>query len=54
MVGPDDVVYGVLPLFHVYGLNAVLGQVLRQHATLVVVDGFDAERSLRRDRRATA
>ena len=30
MVGPDDVVYGVLPLFHVYGLNAVLGQVVRQ------------------------
>ena len=46
MVGPDDVVYGVLPLFHVYGLNAVLGQVLRQHATLVVVEGFDPDRSL--------
>ncbi len=42
----DDVVLGVLPLFHVYGLNAVLGQVLRQMARLVVVDGFDAEGSL--------
>ena len=30
MVTRDDVVYGVLPMFHVYGLNAVLGQVLRQ------------------------
>jgi len=38
----DDVVLGVLPLFHVYGLNAVLGQVLRQQARLVLVDAFDA------------
>jgi long-chain acyl-CoA synthetase len=36
-----DVVLGVLPLFHVYGLNAVLGQVLRQQARLVLVDAFD-------------
>lgn len=46
MVGPDDVVYGVLPMFHVYGLNAVLGAVVRQTARLVVVDGFDTESSL--------
>ena len=46
MLGRDDVVYGVLPLFHVYGLNAVLGQVLRQQARLVVADGFDPEGSL--------
>ena len=25
MIHGDDVVLGVLPLFHVYGLNAVLG-----------------------------
>ena len=42
----DDVVLGVLPLFHVYGLNAVLGQVLRQRARLVLVDGFDMDDSL--------
>ena len=36
MLHGDDVVFGVLPLFHVYGLNAVLGQVLRQGATLVL------------------
>ncbi|MFL6132968.1 MAG: class I adenylate-forming enzyme family protein [Nocardioidaceae bacterium] len=47
MITGDDVVFGVLPLFHVYGLNAVLGQVLRQQARLVVVDGFDVEESLR-------
>ena len=46
MVTADDVVLGVLPLFHVYGLNAVLGQVLHQRARLVVVDGFDMEESL--------
>ena len=46
MVNGDDVVFGVLPLFHVYGLNAVLGQVVRQRARLVLVDGFDVEGSL--------
>jgi long-chain acyl-CoA synthetase len=42
----DDVVLGVLPLFHVYGLNAVLGLVLHQHARLVLLEGFDMEDSL--------
>ncbi len=46
MVRGDDVVLGVLPLFHVYGLNAVLGAVLRQRAQLVLVDRFDAEGTL--------
>lgn len=46
MVAPADVVLGVLPLFHVYGLNAVLGQAVRQNATLVVADGFDPEGTL--------
>jgi len=46
MVGPQDVVYGVLPMFHVYGLNAVLGQVLHAQATLVVADAFDPEGAL--------
>lgn len=46
LIVPDDVVLGVLPLFHVYGLNAVLGQVVRQHASLVLVDGFDVRRTL--------
>jgi long-chain acyl-CoA synthetase len=42
----EDIVLGVLPLFHVYGLNAVLGQVVRQQARLVLVDGFDPEGTL--------
>jgi long-chain acyl-CoA synthetase len=41
-----DVVLGVLPLFHVYGLNAVLGQVLRSGATLVLGDRFDPDETL--------
>jgi long-chain acyl-CoA synthetase len=40
-ISSDDVVLGVVPLFHVYGLNAVLGQVLRQRARLVLVSRFD-------------
>ena len=46
MLTGDDVVLGVLPLFHVYGLNAVLGQVIRQGCRLVLVEGFDVEGSL--------
>ncbi len=46
MVTQDDVVLGVLPLFHVYGLNAVLGAVLRQRATLVLADHVDAGATL--------
>lgn len=41
IVGPDDVVLGLLPMFHIYGLNAVLGQAVRQGARVVLVDGFD-------------
>ncbi|MDQ4085051.1 MAG: acyl--CoA ligase [Actinomycetota bacterium] len=45
-VGHDDRVLGVLPLFHVYGLNAVLGQALRQQACVVLADRFDTEGTL--------
>ncbi|MEN8707499.1 MAG: class I adenylate-forming enzyme family protein [Nocardioides marinisabuli] len=43
MMHGDDVVLGVLPLFHVYGLNAVLGSVLRHRAKLVLVRGYDPQ-----------
>src|SRR4029079_937300 len=46
MIHGDDVVLGVLPLFHVYGLNAVLGSVLRHRAKLVLVDHFDPQATL--------
>jgi len=36
-----DVVYGVLPLFHIFGLNVVLGLSMRVGATLLLVQRFD-------------
>lgn len=36
-----DVVYGVLPLFHIYGLNVVVGLTLAVGATAVLVQRFD-------------
>jgi long-chain acyl-CoA synthetase len=46
MIHGDDVVLGVLPLFHVYGLNAVLGGVLRHRAKLVLTERFDPQGTL--------
>ncbi|MCW2789822.1 MAG: AMP-dependent synthetase [Aeromicrobium sp.] len=42
-VTADDICLGLLPLFHIYGLNCVLGQAVRQRARVVMVDGFDPE-----------
>ncbi|MGH9050484.1 MAG: AMP-binding protein [Acidimicrobiia bacterium] len=44
---PDDVGLGVLPLFHVFGLNVSLGVALAAGAALVLVDEFHAAPSLR-------
>ena len=44
---PDDVVLIVLPMFHIYALNAALGLVARCGATAVISDRFDPELSLR-------
>ena len=41
LVHGDDVVLGLVPMSHVYGLCAVLGAVLRQRAKLVMADAFD-------------
>src|SRR3954447_17807818 len=46
MIHGDDVVLGVLPLFHVYGLNAVLGVVMRHRAKLVLSGRFEAQGTL--------
>ena len=46
MMHGDDVVLGVLPLFHVYGLNAVLGSVIRHRAKLVLAERFDPQGTL--------
>ena len=37
----SDVVYGVLPLFHIFGLNVCIGVTLAAGATLVLVQRFD-------------
>ncbi|MFT4299248.1 MAG: AMP-binding protein [Aeromicrobium sp.] len=41
VVTPGDVCLGLLPMFHIYGLNCVLGQAVRQGVPLVLIDGFD-------------
>jgi long-chain acyl-CoA synthetase len=40
-VGPDDVVYGAVPLFHIFGLNVVLGFSLSVGAAVLLVQRFD-------------
>lgn len=42
-----DVVYGVIPLSNVYGLNVVLGLGIRKAATILLDERFDPARSLR-------
>ena len=42
----DDVVLGLLPFCHVYGLNSVLGMVAHTGATLVIVERFDPGHTL--------
>ena len=38
--GADTVALAMLPMFHIYGLNAVLGAALYLGATSVIVDGY--------------
>jgi len=40
-IGPEDVVYGVVPLFHIFGLNVVLGLSLAAGAAVLLVQRFD-------------
>ena len=40
-IRPDDVFFGVLPLFHIFGLNVVLGIGLAAGATILLVERFD-------------
>ncbi|HVE73905.1 MAG TPA: AMP-binding protein, partial [Mycobacteriales bacterium] len=42
----DDVVLLVLPLFHIYGLNAGLGAVAQQAATGLLIERFDPVETL--------
>ena len=40
-ISPGDMVYGVLPMFHIFGLNVTLGVGMKVGATLVLVQRFD-------------
>lgn len=44
--GVDDVALCVIPLFHVFGLNAVLGLALRVGGTVVLIERFDPHTTL--------
>jgi long-chain acyl-CoA synthetase len=54
-INDDDVVYGVIPLYHIFGLNVVLGGSLSAGATVVLVQRFDPYTALEsiRDRGVT-
>ena len=50
-----DVVFGVLPLFHIFGLNVVLGYSLMRGSSVVLVERFDPMTAVEtiRDRKVT-
>ena len=54
-ISADDVLYGVLPLFHIFGLNVVIGIGLSAGATIVLVQRFDPATAVQsiRDRSVT-
>ena len=45
-INADDIVYGVLPMFHIFGLNVVLGLSMSIGATIVLVQRFDPSTAL--------
>ncbi|TCC53718.1 AMP-dependent synthetase [Kribbella capetownensis] len=45
-MGPEDIVLGVLPMFHAFGLNAVLGWAVATGAALVIDQRFDSAHTL--------
>ena len=45
-IGSGDIVYGVLPMFHIFGLNVVLGLSLANGATVVLIQRFDPSTAL--------
>ena len=39
--GPDDVGFGLLPMYHIFGLNVVLGVTLATGAAVLLIERFD-------------
>jgi len=54
-IDASDVIFGVLPLFHIFGLNVVIGLGLSVGATIVLVQRFDPATAVQsiRDRGVT-
>lgn len=54
-IDADDVIFGVLPLFHIFGLNVVIGLGLSVGAKIVLVQRFDPATAVQsiRDRGVT-
>jgi long-chain acyl-CoA synthetase len=48
---PSDVMLGALPMFHIYGLNVVLGVSLQVGCSVMLVDRFDPHSALETLRR---
>ncbi|MDQ3619107.1 MAG: AMP-binding protein [Actinomycetota bacterium] len=46
-VVPKDVILGILPFFHIYGMTVVMSLALRNGATVVTMPRFDLESFLR-------
>lgn len=42
----DDVVFGVLPMFHIFGLNVMLGLTLKTGSSVVLIERFDPSSGL--------
>ena len=45
-LGPDDVVFGGLPLFHTFGQTSVLNIAFRRGATILLLPKFDPDEAL--------
>ncbi len=45
-IGPDDVMIGILPFFHIYGMTVVMSLALAQGATVVTMPRFDLKQFL--------
>jgi len=45
-MGPDDVVMGVLPFFHIYGQTVVMATAVRAGAAIITMARFDLEQYL--------
>lgn len=46
VINPEDRVLLVMPVFHIFALNAILGQVAKQGATAIVIPRFDPQGTL--------